>query len=307
MKSILVLGSEGQIGSALCKELEKEYIVKCMDIVLDTDHDLARDFSDPYNDESTDTLTNYLNEVDYVFFLAFDVGGSVYLKKYQDTYEFIHNNISMMKNVFEKLECHGIPFLFASSQMSNMTHSTYGLLKAVGEKYTKSLTGDGYFETSTTTRFEDRDQGKVVHFWNVYGEEQDLEKSHVITDFVRMAQSGSIQMRTTGEEKRQFLHAEDCSKGLIEMMKRHDQLPFVTHLTSFEWTSVKHIATMVAHIAHLYEPHKDLPEVIPGTATDDVQQMIVNDPDESILQFWKPEVNLVEGITRITDFERKRL
>ena len=40
---------------------------------------------------------------DFVFFLAFDVGGSRYLKKYQHTFKFIDNNARMLAGAFEYL------------------------------------------------------------------------------------------------------------------------------------------------------------------------------------------------------------
>ena len=50
--------------------------------------------------------------------------------------------------------------------MSNMSFSSYGILKKIGENLTSSL------------------GGLNVRFWNVYGYETDFEKSHVITDFI---------------------------------------------------------------------------------------------------------------------------
>ena len=41
---------------------------------------------------------------DFVFFLAFDVGGSRYLKKYQHTYRFLHNNTKMMQTSLNNLK-----------------------------------------------------------------------------------------------------------------------------------------------------------------------------------------------------------
>jgi nucleoside-diphosphate-sugar epimerase len=110
-----------------------------------------------------------------------------------------------MGNTFEMLEKTNTPFIFASSQMSNMTHSTYGILKSVGEKYTNSLNGIN------------------VKFWNVYGYETNEEKSHVITDFIKMAKKdGCIKMRTTGDEVRQFLFGEDCAEGLYILAKNYN-------------------------------------------------------------------------------------
>ena len=50
-----------------------------------------------------------------------------------------------------------------------MDFSPYGTLKRLGESLTNSL------------------NGIYVKFWNVYGVEKELNKSHVITDFVLMA------------------------------------------------------------------------------------------------------------------------
>ena len=63
--------------------------------------------------------------------------------------------------------------------MSNMSYSPYGVMKRVGELYTMSL------------------GGLIVKFWNVYGIEKDMEKAHVITDFIRKGfETGVIDMMT---------------------------------------------------------------------------------------------------------------
>ena len=107
-----------------------------------------------------------------------------------------------MENTFTLIKKYKKPFLFASSQMSNMTYSNYGILKNIGEKYSQIL------------------DGLVVKFWNVYGIENDLSKSHVITDFIlKGLKKKKINMLTNGKKKR-FLYAEDCCSGLeIIMLK----------------------------------------------------------------------------------------
>ena len=98
-----------------------------------------------------------IKKSDFVFFLAFDVGGSRYLKKYQRTYDFLINNLLIMSNVFRLLKKYNKKFIFASSQMSNMDFSPYGTLKRLGEDVTKSL------------------NCLYVKFWNVYGIEKEIE------------------------------------------------------------------------------------------------------------------------------------
>ena len=132
MSKILVLGSEGQIGNNLTSKLKKDKnneIIEC-DIACHESHDLR-------------VKSKYLDEVfknsDFVYFLAYDVGGSTYLNKNQNSNDFIDNNLMIMKNTFSYLEKYKIPFIFASTQMSNMTHSPYGTLKRIGEFYTNNL------------------------------------------------------------------------------------------------------------------------------------------------------------------------
>ena len=131
-KKVAVLGSSGQIGAYLTEYLrEKDYFVREFDIANDTHEDMTH-IPNPF-------LRNVIMDSDFVFFLAFDVGGSHYLKKYQHTFKFIDNNTRMMANVFGHLADYKKPFVFASSQMSNMSYSPYGVMKRVGEMYTKSL------------------------------------------------------------------------------------------------------------------------------------------------------------------------
>lgn len=141
---IAVLGSSGQIGAYLTEYLSnKGHEVKEFDVVNDEQQDLTI--------IPNALLEDVIKTSDFVFFLAFDVGGSRYLKKYQHAFKFIDNNTRMMANVFGLLEKYNTRFVFASSQMSNMSYSPYGVMKRVGELYTTTL------------------KGLTVKFWNVYG------------------------------------------------------------------------------------------------------------------------------------------
>ena len=265
MKRVLVLGSSGQVGAYLVNELKEHgHKVFTMDIVNGLEEDLRI---------KSDKLETYISKSDFVFFLAFDVGGSRYLSKYQHTFQFLDNNIKMMDTVFSYLNKYKTPFIFASSQMSNMSYSPYGILKAVGEQYTRVL------------------QGRTVKFWNVYGIEHDPEKSHVITDFINKARNaGVIDMMTDGEEEREFLYAEDCTEALITLMNRYDDIPEEAplHITSFLSTTIIDIANI---IAMRYDA-----KVVPSDKKDSVQMDKRNQPDKFILNYWQPKTSINKGI-----------
>ncbi len=275
MKKILVLGSSGQIGAYLTEYLRKKgHEVSEFDIVNGEEQDLTK--------IPNTKLMHDIRLADFVFFLAFDVGGSRYLKKYQHTYDFINNNIRLMANVFQYLAEYRKPFVFASSQMSNMGHSPYGVLKRVGELYTQTL------------------GGLTVKFWNVYGVEKDQEKSHVITDLIRKGfEEGEFEMLTDGTEERQFLYAEDCCEGLETVMECYDNFKPTDplHITSFRNDSIKSVAEMIQGQFNLIGKY-DV-KIKPGIAKDSVQMDKRNEADTYITGWWMPKTPLYQGIAKV--------
>lgn len=268
----LVLGSEGQIGAALTSFLKKAgHTVLEFDIVNSEEQDL-RIYKNPL-------LERYIKEADFIFFLAFDVGGSRYLKLYQQTPDFISNNMKLMTHTFDVLHATKKPFLFASSQMANMSYSSYGRLKSVGESYTSIL------------------GGLVVKFWNVYGIEHDLDKSHVITDLIIKAHdTGTIDLLTNGEEERQFLYADDCCKALLALSEKYNEIPRdkELHITNFEWTNILNVASIIAS-------HFPGSTIVPASSKDEVQKDKRNEPDPFIHTYWKATTTLEDGIKEIVN------
>ena len=271
---VTILGSSGQIGAYLTEYLRKKgHEVIEFDKNFDEKHDMTV--------IPNIKLHGAIHQSDFVFFLAFDVGGSHYLKKYQHTFKFLDNNARMMVNAFEYIQKYKKPFVFASSQMSNMSYSPYGVMKRVGELYTKSL------------------NGLIVKFWNVYGIEKDMEKAHVITDFiVKGFETGNIDMMTDGTEEREFLYAEDCCEALETVMQEYtaftssDEL----HITSGISTSILEIAR---NIQSLFKEIGKEVDVSPSPSKDEVQKDARNVPDPYIRKWWEAKTSITDGIKKV--------
>ena len=278
---VTILGSGGQIGAYLTEYLrEKGHEVTEFDVTNGEDEDLTA-IPNP-------KLMRAIRMCDFVFFLAFDVGGSRYLKKYQHTYEFVNNNTRIMANVFQYLAEYRKPFVFASSQMSNMSYSPYGVLKRVGEMYTQNL------------------KGLTVKFWNVYGVEKDMEKSHVITDFIRKGfEEGEFEMMTDGTEERQFLYAEDCCEGLETIMNCYSDFKPTDplHITSFRNDSIKSVAEIIQGCFNRIGKY-DV-RIKPGLAKDSVQMDKRNEADSYITSWWLPKTGIEAGINKVFDEMKK--
>ena len=278
---ISVLGSSGQIGAYLTEYLRgKGHEVIEIDKNLGPQHNLT-------------TIPNEFVEIqikrsDFVFVLAFDVGGSRYLKKYQHTFDFVNNNARMMANVFTMLEKHKKRFVFASSQMSNMSYSPYGVLKRVGELYTSTL------------------KGLTVKFWNVYGIEKDMDKAHVITDFIRKGfEEKEFDMLTDGTEERQFLYAEDCCEALEAVMENYTDFKpeDPLHITSFRSNTVREVANIIQGCFAL-EGMYDV-KINSGLAKDSVQMDKRNTADAYILDWWVPKTTIDNGIRQVFNEMKK--
>ena len=277
-KKVLILGSEGQVGAHLKDYLKnKNYSVLEFDIAKSKFQDLRK--------IRNKKLANLIRQSSFIYFLAFDVGGSRYLNKYQNTFGFVSNNILLMQNTFELIRKYKKKFIFASSQMSNMNHSNYGVLKSVGEKYTKIL------------------GGITVKFWNVYGIEKDLTKSHVITDFIIKALTKKkISMLTNGNEEREFLYAEDCCRGLEIIMKKFDSIikqKNYIDLTTFKSTKIINIAKIIKTL--LKKMNLEI-SIVPSKNKDIVQMNKKNKADKYFLKFWKPKNSIQEGIEEVLKY-----
>ncbi len=181
----LVLGSSGLVGHCLCRYLEERgKRVIPYDIRRDPGEDLRSAILD-------------MNQVDEVYLLAWDVGGSRYLYR-KDTQEGqIEWNLRLLVNTLPQLKESGKRWLFTSSQMSGESNA-YGLTKSIGEYWTK-LAG-----------------GRTVRLWNVYGDiEEENDRSHVMSDMIRNAlNSGEIHLLTDGKERRRFTFELDVCRGL---------------------------------------------------------------------------------------------
>ena len=277
---ITILGSSGQIGAYLT-----EYLRNKGHEVTEFDKSNAS-----WQDMTTipnSALRSAISQSDFVFFLAFDVGGSRYLKKYQHTFNFIDNNARMLAGTFEYLNEYKTPFVFASSQMSNMSYSPYGVMKRVGELYTKSL------------------GGLIVKFWNVYGIEKDHEKAHVITDFIRKGfETGVIDMLTDGTEQREFLYAEDCCEALESVMEHYAEhnSDSELHITSFAHTTILEIGNI---IQGLFKSQGKEVTLHPAQAKDEVQKDARNEANPHIRKWWKAKTSIEDCIGKIFEEMKK--
>ena len=261
----LVIGSEGFVGRPLCHYLEQrgEQVVH-FDIKRG-DHEDGRHVQVP------------LEGVDRVYFLAWEVGGAKYLYRDESQLAQLDWNLALMKNVFRQLREADVPFLFVSSQLAQAVDTVYGATKRLGEVWTHLLP-----------------KGVCVRLWNVYGSYEDsTERSHVAADFVHQAlDNGRIEMMTTGEERRQFVHIDDTCRAFHAALSQGVRA--IHDVSTFEWVRVLDVANIIGELTGA--------EVVPGTKVGSTPIT----PNLAPVPGWKAEVGLREGLARMMEEFRRR-
>lgn len=211
MVNNLILGSSGFVGTYLC-----QYLRNKNENVLE--YDIINN-----NEEDCRYSKLPLQNIDRVYFLAWKVGGSNYLYDPKTQKEQLEWNLKILSNCFPQLN--GIPFVFISSQLAENNDTIYGVLKKLGEHWTKL------------------NNGTAVKLWNVYGNYEDSSvKSHVVADFIHQAlKTKQIKMQTTGEETRQFVYIEDVCDALYNSFNNKG----IYDISSLTWNSIYDIANLI--------------------------------------------------------------
>ena len=208
----LVIGSSGFVGRYLCQYLKNlgEDVIE-YDIVRNELED-CRYYKLP------------LEDIDRVYLLGWKVGGANYLYNPKTQKEQLDWNIKILTNTMDQLT--NIPFMFVSTQLAEDCDTVYGVLKRLGEVWTK-LNG-----------------GRVIRLWNVYGAyEPRTIKSHVVADFIHQALStNQIKMMTDGNEKRQFIHVDDVCNSFHTSFNHYG----IYDASSLQWNSIYEIAQLIS-------------------------------------------------------------
>lgn len=250
----IVLGGTGLIGRSLCNKL-KSAGQEVISLDLKTGFDLRKDSLEPYSN------------FDFVWFLAWDVGGSKYLMNPDYQQDILLNNVRICERVFDFLYRTKIGFLFTTSQLSG-SDNAYGITKMLGEYWTYQI------------------GGKLARLWNVYGWEPPGIRSHVIPDLVMTAlKEKAIHLQTTGQERRQFILNADCIDALVRM--RSDPACNYADITAPPWLTIEQVAKEIGRQLNV--------PVFRGEMIG--YDKIVN--AEKPLIGWAPKISLEEGISRV--------
>jgi len=306
MKTALVCGAGGFIGSHLVKRLKSEgYWVRGVDLKYpEFDETAADDFI--IGDLRDPQICRYTTDrrFDEVYQLAADMGGAGFVFTGENDSEIMHNSALINLNMLEACRLRNIKKIFYSSsaciypernqmdpdnpQCSEDSaypanpDSEYGWEKLFSERL--------YFTYHRNHGIEVR----VARFHNIFGPEGTWQggREKAPAAFCRkvaMAKDGDeIEMWGDGKQTRSFLYIDECLEGIRRLVQSDFIGP--VNIGSEEMVTINQLAEMAMEIAGKRMTIHHIPGPLGVRGRNSDNQLIAEKLG------WKPEHALIEGM-----------
>ena len=266
MKSVLVTGGAGFIGSHVCDRLVTGgYQVTCVDNLITGDRENIKQLESSQNFEFieadvTEKLV-YSNQLsnhkfDYIFHLASPASPN---PKSPRSYMSLPVETMLVNSVGTKLlldlaKEQGARFLFASTSevygdpLEHPQKETYwGHVNPIGKRscYDESKR----FGEAMTAIYQQKYQldTRVARIFNTYGPRMDPEDGRVVVDFIVQAIKGApFTVHGSGEQTRSFCYVSDMVEGLVKLMFTDRLASEVVNLGNADERSINELMDVVA-------------------------------------------------------------
>lgn len=309
MKTILVTGGAGFIGSHLCEALLKQgHYVICLDNFFTGRKENIKHLMDFDNFELIrhDIIDPIKLEVDEIYNLACPAS----------PFHYQYNPIKTIKtSILGTMNMLGLAKRVKAKILQASTSEVYGdpLVHPQPESYRGNVNPIGpracYDEgkrAAETLCFDYHRQHKVdirvVRIFNTYGPNMQFNDGRVVSNFIVQAlKNEDITVYGDGKQTRSFCYVSDLVRGMIDFMNQEQHLGPINLGNDGEFTILE-LAEKVIQLTHSKSKitFKPLPE-------DDPLQ---RKPDLSLarkLINYEPKIKLEEGLIKTIEYFKKRL
>lgn len=312
MKTCLVTGGAGFIGSHLCDRLVNEgYRVVCVDNLITGDRQNIKHLEGNENFEfiQTDVTEPIDYQCDFIFHLASPASPNPHSPR---SYMALSVETMLVNSMGTKLlldlaKEQGARFLFAS------TSEVYGdpLEHPQPETYWGHVNPNGprscYDESKrfgeAMTMVYQRNFGvdaRIARIFNTYGPRMHPEDGRVVVNFVIQALQGKpFTVHGNGRQTRSFCYVSDMVEGLMKLMFIDNLVGEVINLGNPDEYTVSALMEAVAKKVKVEERVEKLvlPEDDPVRRQPDISKA-------KKLLGWEPKVNLDEGLDKTIEYFR---
>lgn len=286
MKTLLITGSEGFIGSHLVKQLEGKYKILCFDKAIGKDIRIFEDLNDVFRK----------HKIDCVVHLAAFAGVRPSIEQ---PLLYLENNVKgtmVLLEVMRRYNCRKIVFASSSSvygnNFSNKASSEIDEKRPISPyAYTKSTVEDMLRLYHDTFSF----QSISTRFFTVYGPNQRTDLA--ISKFIKAIMEGSeIHVYGDGKQSRDYTYVGDIvsgiEKAIEKVLKTEDICESVNLCSNYTVTVnqlIEKISKIIGKKSNIVYEDKKLGDVNITYGDNTKAKKLLN---------WTPKVSIDEGLER---------
>lgn len=308
MKTALVCGAGGFIGSHLVKRLKSEgFWVRGVDLKFPefsethADDFVIADLREPEN--CRDIVDRRFDEV---YQLAADMGGAGYIFTGEHDAAIMHNSAMINLNILEACKNRNIKRVFYSSSACMYPEHNQVDPKAPVTREDSAYPANPDSEYGWEKLFSERlylaynrnygMQTRVARYHNIFGPEgtwtggKEKAPAAMCRKVAEAAADGSVEIWGDGEQTRSFLYIDECLEGTTRLLRSDVTQP--VNIGSEEMVTINQLAQLVMKVAgkELGLDHVPGPLGVRGR----------NSHNELIgkLLGWKPSASLEDGLRK---------
>ncbi len=310
MKTSIVTGGAGFLGSHLCDRLTREnHHVVCIDnLVTGSVENIAHLLENRNFKFCNYDVTNYLfvdGTVDFIFHLASPASPVDYMRLPIETLKVgsigTHHALGLAKakkarfllastsEVYGDPLVHPQPEIYLGNVNSIGYRSVYDESKRFGEALTMAYNRSHRLET------------RIVRIFNTYGERMQIDDGRVIPTLMCQAIRGEeLTVFGDGSQTRSICYVSDLIEGIYRLMMSDYCLP--VNIGSTEEIKIGELAMEINEMAGGKSRivFKELPEDDPKLRRPDISRAM------EVLG-WRPRVERAEGLKRTMQYFRQKL
>jgi len=308
MKTILVTGGTGFIGSHLCEKLLNQgHRVLCLDNNFSGCMENIQHLRHHPNLEFIrhDVVEPIRLEVHEIFHLACPASPKDYqlnpIKTIKTNVLGTLNMLGLAKRVKAKILLTSTSEVYGDPTVSPQSETYWGNVNPIGirscydegKRVAETLMMEYHHHCGVQTR--------IARIFNTYGPRLHENDGRVISNFIVQAlKNEPITLYGDGSQTRSFCYVDDQVNGLLALMNSNYSMP--VNIGNPHEISIHEIAQRILHLTRSESilTHKPLPSDDPTQRCPDITLA------RSILN-WEPVVDLEEGLKRTIDYFQNRI
>ena len=309
IKTIVVTGGAGFIGSHLCSKLiQLGHKIICIDNLFTGSLQNIKHLENHTNFEFINhdiVKPIYLKNIDEIYNLACPASPIHYninpIKTVKTCTLGVINMLGMAKKNNSKILLASTSEVYGDPEIHPQTEDYFGNVNPIGPR---SCYDEGKRCSETLFMDYHREHNlkiKIIRIFNTYGPNMAVNDGRVVSNFINQALfNKNLTINGTGNQTRSFQYIDDLVSGMIKMMNTNNSFTGPVNIGNPNEISMKSLAKIILEMTNSTSKivYKELPIDDPKKRNPNISLAIKK-------LKWSPEVNLKSGLIKTIEYFKK--